>query len=71
MLVSKDTIATEAYVFCSPARHEQLFVSTNLATRLSVKKRSDAATVLEKVYLYLYLSPSEIRPFAAARVGCH
>ena len=54
MLVSKDTIATEAYVFCSPARHEQLFVSTNLATRLSVKKRSDTMTISEKVYLYLY-----------------
>ena len=71
MLVSKDTIATEAYVFCSPARHEQLFVSTNLATRLRVKKRSDTTTVLEKVYLYLHQPLSEVRPLVVARVGCH
>ena len=60
MLVSKDTIAAEAYAFCSPTRDAHLFVSTNLAARLSVRKRSNAATISEKVYLYLYQPPSEI-----------
>ena len=59
-LVSKDTIAAEAHVFCSPTRYDQLFVFTNLATRLSVKRRSDIATISKKVYLYLYHPPSEI-----------
>ena len=71
MLVSKDTVAAEAYVFCCPTRHDQLFVSTNLATRLSMKKRSNMVTISGKVHLYFYQPPSEIRPFVVAGVGCH
>ena len=71
MLVSKDTVATKAKVFCSPTRDAQLFVSANLATRLNVRKRSDAATISEKVYLYLYQPPSEICPLVVAGFRCH
>ena len=61
MLVSKVTIAVGAWVFCSLTRHARLFVPTNLATSLSVRKRSDAMTVLKiRGYLYLYQPPSEI-----------
>ena len=60
MMVSKDTVATETSVFCSLTKHDLIFISTNFAARLSVRKRSDAATISEKVYLYLYQPPSEI-----------
>ena len=47
MLVSKVTIAIGAWVFCSLTRHARLFVPTNLAANLNVRKRSNAATVLK------------------------
>ena len=55
MLVSKVTIAIRVWVFYSLTRHARLFVPTNLAANLNVRKRSDAATILKKRrYLYLY-----------------
>ena len=55
MLVSKVTIAVGAWFFCSLTGHARLFVPTNLATNLDVRKRSDTVTVSKKRgYLYLY-----------------
>ena len=54
MLVSKVTIAVEAWVFCTLTRHARLFVPTDLATILNMRKRSDVATVSKRVCLYLY-----------------
>ena len=72
MLVSKVTIAIGAWVFCSLTRHARLFVPTNLATSLSVRKRSDAMTVSKKESIYTFISPpNEIRPLAIAGVKCH
>ena len=48
MLVSKVTVAVGAWVFCSLTRHALLFVLTNLATSLNVRKRSDEVTILKK-----------------------
>ena len=45
MLVSKVTVAVGAWVFCSVTGHARLFVPTNLATNLNMRKRSDAVTV--------------------------
>ena len=41
-------IAVGAWVFCSLTRHARLFVPTNIATNLNMRKRSDAAIVLKK-----------------------
>ena len=72
MLVSKDSIAVEAWAFCSLTRHARLSVPTNLAANLNMRKRSDATTVLKKRrYLYLYQPLSEIRPLAVAGAGCY
>ena len=72
MLVSKVTIAVGAWVFCSLTRHARLFVLTNLAANLNMRKRSDTLRLFEKRrYLYLYQPPSEIRPLAVAGVECH
>ena len=57
MLVSKVTIAVGAWVFCSLTTHAQLFVPTNLATKLNMRKRSDAATVSKKGGIYTFISP--------------
>ena len=57
MLVSKVTIAVGAWVFCSLTRHARLFVPTNFAANLNVRKRSDAATVLKKGGIYTFISP--------------
>ena len=57
MLVSKVTIAIGAWVFCSLTKHTQLFVSTNLAANLNVRKRSDATTVSKKGGIYTFISP--------------
>ena len=57
MLVSKVTIAIGACVFCSLTRHARLFVPTNLAANLNMRKRSDAATVLKKGGIYTFISP--------------
>ena len=48
MLVSKVTIAVGAWVFCSLTRHARLFVLTNLAANLNMRKRSDTTTVSKK-----------------------
>ena len=61
MLVSKVTVAVGALVFCSLSRHAWLFVPTNLATNLNVRKRSDAATadtetVSKKEGIYTFIS---------------
>ena len=71
MLVSKVTVAIGAWVFCSLTRHARLFVPTNLATSLGMRKRSDTMTVSKKGVLYLYQPPSEIRHLAVAGVECH
>ena len=72
MLVSKVTIAIGAWVFCSLTRHAWLFVPTNLAANLNLRKRSDAATVSKKRrYLYLYQPLSEVQPLVVAGVECH
>ena len=57
MLVSKVTIAVEAWVFCSLTRHARLSVPTNLAANLNVRKRSDAATISKKGGIYTFTSP--------------
>ena len=57
MLVSKVTIAVGAWVFCGLTRHARLFVPTNLAANLNVRKRSDAATVSKKGGIYTFISP--------------
>ena len=48
MLVSKVTVAVGAWVFCSLTGHARLFVPTNLATNLNVRKRSNVAIVSKK-----------------------
>ena len=48
MLVSKVTIAIGAWVFCSLTRHAWLFVPTNLATSLNMRKRFNVVTVSKK-----------------------
>jgi len=48
MLVSKVIVAIGAWVFCSLTSHARLFVPTNLATNLNVRKRSDAMTISKK-----------------------
>ena len=54
VLVSKLTVAVGAWVFCSLTGHARLFIPTNLATNLNVRKRSDAATVSkERVFIPL------------------
>ena len=57
MLVSKVTIAVGALVFCSLTRHARLFVPTNLAANLNVRKRSDATTVSKKGGTYTFINP--------------
>ena len=57
MLVSKVTIAIGAWVFCSLTSHARLFVPTNLAANLNMRKRSDATTVLKKGGIYAFISP--------------
>ena len=57
MLVSKGTIAIEAWVFCSLTRHAHLSVPTNLAANLNARKRSDAMTVSKKGGIYTFISP--------------
>ena len=57
MLVSKVTLAVGAWVFCSLTRHARLFLPTNLATNLNVRKRSDAAIVSKKGGIYTFTSP--------------
>ena len=57
MLVSKVTVAVEAWVFCSLTRHARLFVPTNLVANLNARKRSDATTVLKKGGIYTFISP--------------
>ena len=72
MLVSKVTIAVGAWVFCSLVRHAQLFVPTNLAANLTMRKRSDATTLSRKRrYLYLYQPLSEIQLLVAVGAGCY
>ena len=56
MLVSKVTVAVGAWVFCSLTRHARLFVPTNLATSLNMRKRSDEVTVLKKEGIYTFIS---------------
>ena len=48
MLVSKVIVAVGAWVFCSLTRHDRLFVPTNLAANLNVRKRYDVTTVSKK-----------------------
>ena len=48
MLVSKVTVAVEAWAFCSFTRHARLSAPTNLAANLNARKRSDATTVSKK-----------------------
>ena len=57
MLVSKVTIAVGAWVFCSLTRHARLFVLTNLAANLNMRKRSDIMTILKKGDIYTFISP--------------
>ena len=45
MLVSKNAIAAEALVSYSPTSLTQSFVSTDLATRFNVRKRSGTVTI--------------------------
>ena len=72
MLVSKVTVAVEAWAFCSFTRHARLSVPTNLTANLNARKRSDAMTILKKRrYLYLYQPPSEIRPLVVAGAECY
>ena len=71
MLVSKVIVAVGAWVFCSLTRHTRLFVPTNLATSLNVRKRSNIVTISKKGVLYLYQPLSEIRPLVVAVVKCH
>ena len=73
MLVSKVTVAVGAWAFCSLTRRARLSVPTNLAAGRTMRKRSDAMTVLKKErrYSYLYQLPSEIQPLAVAGVGCY
>ena len=71
VLVSKVTIAVGAWVFCSLTRHARLFVPTNLAANLNMRKRSAAVTISKKRVIYLYQPPSEIRPLGVAGVECH
>ena len=60
MLVSKVTVAVGAWVFCSLTRHARLFVPTNLATYLNMRKRSNAATISKKGGIYTFISPRVI-----------
>jgi hypothetical protein len=48
MLVSKVTNAIGVWVFCGLTRHARLFVPTNLAANLNMRKRSVAMTVSKK-----------------------
>ena len=57
MLVSKVTVAVGAWVFCSLTRHARLFVPTNLATSLNMRKRSDAVSILKERGFYTFTSP--------------
>ena len=57
MLVSKVTIAVEAWAFCSLTRHARLSAPTNLAANLNARKRSDATTVSKKGDIYTFISP--------------
>jgi len=52
VLVSKVTIAVEAWAFCSWTRHARLFIPTNLATSLNMRKRSDEVTISKKEGIY-------------------
>ena len=70
-LVSKSAVDAGAWVSCSPTSLAQSFISTDLATRFNVRERLGMMTILERVYLYPYQRPSEIRPLAIAGVGCH
>ena len=56
MLVSKVAIAIGAWVFCSLTMHARLFVPTNLAANLNMRKRSYVATVSKKE-VYTFISP--------------
>ena len=57
MLVSKVTIAVGMWVFCSLTRHARLFVPTNLAANLNMRKRSDIATISKKEVFIPLLAP--------------
>ena len=59
MLVSKVTIAVRAWVFYSLTRHARLFVPTNLATSLSMRKRSDEVAILKKKRVFIPLLAPE------------
>ena len=48
VLVSKVTIAIEAWAFCSLTRHARLFIPTNLATSLNMRKMSNEVTISKK-----------------------
>ena len=57
MLVSKVTVAVGAWAFCSLTRRACLFVPTNLAANLTMRKRSDATIVSKKGGIYTFISP--------------
>ena len=56
MMVSKVTVAVEAWAFCSLTRHARLSAPTNLAANLNARKRSDATTVSKKGGIYTFIS---------------
>ena len=57
MLVSKVTIVVGAWVLCSLTRYARLFVPTNLATNINMRKWSDAVTVSKERVFYTFISP--------------
>ena len=59
VLVSKVTIAIEAWVFCSLTRHARLSVPTNLAVNLNARKRSNVMIVSKKKEVFIPLSAPE------------
>ena len=59
MLVSKVTVAVGAWAFCCLTRRARLYVPTNLAANLTVRKRSDAMTVSKRKEVFIPLSTPE------------
>ena len=57
MLVSKVTVAIDAWSFCSLTRRARLSVPTNVAASLDARKRSDAMTVSKKGGIRTFISP--------------
>ena len=57
MLVSKVTIAVEAWAFCGLTRHARLSVPTNLAASLNTRKWSGTMTVSKKGGIRTFISP--------------